>query len=208
MENNCYIYVLGDDSGIKYLGVSKYPDRRFKHHIYNSLNKNSKEYNLRKSRWIRKRNCEIKYRVIFKGSEEECYKKEVELIQKLKDKNKKLVNTSLGGDKPPNIKDLPNYKDIVEKIRNKAKNRRISLETRLKMSICKKRTQPKWLNKDVTGSNNPNSKKVDMYDIQNNYIKTFNTYKEAAIFCGVNPSTFSEYVKKRNIYKNYIWKPV
>lgn len=157
--DKCFVYVLADDTGIRYIGVSIDPLKRVKYHAYEASNKNNKSYNLRKSRWIRSVDFNFRHRVVFSGTEVDCYRKEIELISLARRKNINLVNTSSGGDRPPRINELPNYDETIRKIKNKATGRKASSDTRLKMSKAKKGINPEWVG-DMSGNNNPRSRPV------------------------------------------------
>jgi len=177
--DNCFVYVLADVTGIRYIGVSIHPEQRFKNHIYEATNKGGKSYNLRKSKWLRSIDFNFYHRIIFSGTEEACYKKEVELIKLALDKNKKLVNLTRGGDRPPKIIDLENYEEVREKIRSKATGRKLSAETKKKMSDShKKNGAPTWIG-DASGYKNPRARPVAQIDDNNNIIFVWSCGKEA-----------------------------
>ncbi len=177
--DNCFVYILADATGIRYIGVSIDPEQRFKNHVYEATNKNNKSYNLRKSKWLRSIDFNFHHRIIFSGTEEDCYKKEVELIKIALDKNKKLVNLTRGGDSPPKITDLENYEEVREKIRSKAVGRKLSAETKKKMSDShKKNGGPTWIG-DVSGYKNPRARPVAQIDDNNNIIFVWSCGKEA-----------------------------
>lgn len=191
---DCFIYVLSDHTGIRYIGVSIKPEQRVKNHVYEATNKNNKSYNLRKSRWLRKIDFEFRHRIIFSGTEAECYAKEVELISLALSKGKRLVNSSKGGDKPPKITELPNYADVVEKIRAKSIGRIPSDETRRRMSEAHKINPTTWLG-DVSGYNNPRSRAVVQMDMDGNVVFIWATAKEACDALGVSKSTVTSVIK-------------
>ena len=192
--DNCFVYVLADATGIRYIGVSIEPKQRVKNHVYEATNKNNKAYNIRKSRWLRKINFDFRHRIIFNGTETECYSKEVELISLALSKGKMLVNTSKGGNRPPKITDLPNYSEIVEKIRAKSIGRIPSEETRRKMSDAHKINPTTWFG-DVSGYNNPRSRAVVQMDMDGNVVFIWATSKEAADAIGVSKSTVTTVLK-------------
>jgi predicted GIY-YIG superfamily endonuclease len=192
---DCFVYVLSDSSGIRYVGVSVNPHRRIKYHVYEATNEKNKSYNLHKSRWLRSIDFDFMHRVVFFGTEAECYEKEVELIQKLKSKGKRLVNTSKGGDKPPRINELPNFEQTRKKISQKAIGRKISEETRKKMSDSHRANgNPNWLG-DVSGYKNPRSRAVVQMDTDGNVLFIWATAKEACDALGLGRSAVTSVVK-------------
>jgi len=192
--DNCFVYVLADATGIRYIGVSIEPEQRLKNHVYEAKNKNNKAYNIHKSRWLRKINFDFRHRIIFQGTETDCYSKEVELISLALLKGKRLVNTSKGGNRPPKITDLPNYSEIVEKIRAKSIGRIPSEETRRKMSEAHKINPTTWLG-DVSGYNNPRSRAVVQMDMDGNVVFIWATAKEACDALGFSKSAVTSVIK-------------
>lgn len=160
---DCFVYVLTDSSGIRYIGVSSNPVQRIKNHVHEAKNEKNKSYNLYKSRWLRSIDFNFQSRIIFSGTEEDCYQKEVELISLARQKNKAIVNTSSGGDKPPRISELSNFDEIKKKISAKAKGRVASDETKSKMSIAHKNRDYKHL-KALGGYENPRARPVAQID--------------------------------------------
>lgn len=191
---DCFVYVLSDSTGIRYIGVSIEPEQRVKNHVYEATNKKNKSYNLRKSRWLRKIDFEFRHRIVFRGTEAECYAKEVELISLALSKGRRLVNTSKGGDKPPRIKDLHNYRETVEKIRLKAIGRVLSEETKNKMSESHKKKPPTWVG-DVSGYNNPRSRAVVQMNMNGGIVFIWATAKEACDALGVSKSAVTSVIK-------------
>jgi len=193
--DNCSVYVIADSTGVRYIGVSTQPDQRIKNHVHEAKNPKNKSYNLRKSRWLRSIDFDFRHRVVFRGTEEECYKMEVDLISLAKAKNKDIVNLTVGGDRPPKITDLDNYEEVREKIRSKAIGRVISKETRKKMSDAHKANgKPDWIG-DVSGYNNPRSRAVVQMDIDGNVIFIWATAKEACDALGVSKSGVTSAIK-------------
>jgi predicted GIY-YIG superfamily endonuclease len=192
---DCFVYVLSDSSGIRYVGVSVNPDKRVRFHVYEATNEKNKSYHLRKSRWLRSIGFDFMHRVVFFGTEAECYEKEVELIQKLKSKGKRLVNTSKGGDKPPRINELPNFEETRKKISAKSSGRIPSLETRKKMSDAHKANgKPNWFG-DVSGYKNPRSRAVVQMDTDGNVLFIWATAKEACDALGTSRSGVTSVIK-------------
>lgn len=97
-DRPCYVYCLCDKNNckVRYIGVSLDPKQRFTNHKSRA---NNKEYTYHNANWMRK--CkDVGIRILFKGTEKECYALEVELIEKYKVKHD-LTNTSSGGTRPP-----------------------------------------------------------------------------------------------------------
>ena len=200
--DNCYIhqrkhfvYVLADSTGIRYIGVTVNPPQRLKNHIYEAKNTFNKSYSLRKCKWLRSIDFNVRQRVIFFGTEEECYQKEFDLIDLAHQKGMDIVNLTVGGDRPPKITDLHNYEEVIEKIRSKAVGRVMSKETRKKMSEShKKNGRPLWLG-DFSGYNNPRSRSVVQMDLDGNVIFIWATAKEACDALGVSKSGVTSAIK-------------
>lgn len=186
--DKCFVYVLCDCTGIRYIGVSINPNQRFKNHIYEARNKNNKSYNLRKSRWIRSIDFNFQHRIVFSGTEEECYNKEVELIKLALSKGKSLVNLTTGGDRPPRITTLPNYNEIREKIKKKAVGRIISSDTKRKMSESRIGIKPHWVG-DLSGYKNPRARSIVQKDLNDNVIFIWATAKEACDALGLSKAS-------------------
>lgn len=207
MDNRCFLYCLFDKDSckIRYIGVSIQPEQRFKNHQYES--KNISTSNLGKSKWLNTVK-ELGYKILFSGTEEECYKKEIEIITKYK-KKKNLVNSTVGGDKPPKLNELDRdlYIQTVNKISDKAKNRKVSSETKEKMSESQKKISREYLKLYHAGKNNPRAYKVAQYDLENNLIKVWDYAKEAIKELKLDPSAISNCVKGRQkTAGGYIWK--
>jgi hypothetical protein len=204
MDKVCYVYGLYDKSNciIRYIGVSLYPEKRFKNHIHES--KNSKTANLGKSKWLN--TCsELNFRILFKGTSEECYVKEIELITKYK-KKRNLVNATIGGDKPPTINNLPKelYNQVIDKIKNSKVGNKLSEETKKKMSESHKKNPPLWLKSK--GSDNGRAYPVFQYDLQGNFIKKWECAKYAVTQLNLNKTAISDCLKGRQkTAGGYIW---
>jgi len=192
--DNCFVYVLADDTGIRYIGVSIKPSKRIKNHIHEAKNAKNKSYNLRKSRWIRSVNFDFRSRIIYSGSQEDCYKLEIRLIKLAREKGKNIVNTSKGGDRPPKITDLNNFEEIRKKIKSKAIGRVVSSETKKKMSELRKGIKPFWVG-DMTGSNNPRSRPVVQTDLNNNIIFVWSCATEAIKVLGMGKTSITSVCK-------------
>lgn len=193
-----YVYVLykNNTSNIKYIGVTNNVNRRFKKHYYEAFNERGKEYNLLKSRWIRKHK-DIKIRIIFSGAKDECYNKEIYFINMAKNKNKYILNLTDGGDKPKPINELVNFNEICDKIRKKALGRKISEETRLKMSISGKLSNKPHLKLNHKGTENPRSYKVKQCTLLGEPIKIWDYVKLASKELNINYSSICSCVNNK-----------
>lgn len=209
MDNNCHIYVLysKQQCKIRYIGVSIDPKQRFKNHLYGSKNKNGREYDIYKNRWIRTID-DLSFKVIYTGKESDCYELEKQLISKYK-KKKRLVNSSDGGKKPPSLKSLnsESYFKTIEKIRLKALNRNVSIETRNKMSQSRRKNDLSYLKKFHKGKDNPRAKSVVQYSINGEFIKKWDYAKQAIEQLGLNKTSITDCLKGRQkTAGGYKWK--
>lgn len=208
MDDVCYIYALYSKSEcvVRYIGVSINPEKRFKAHKYSSLNKKGKEYDIYKNRWLRSTN-DVCIKILFKGTSKECYILEEELICKYKE-SRKLVNSTLGGDKPPKLSDLDDdkYKETIEKIRTKALGRVISLESRKKMSESHKKRKSKHLFSYNKGKDNPRARKVYQYSLSGELIKVWDYANQAVLELELNRTAITDCIKGRQkTAGGFIW---
>jgi hypothetical protein len=205
MDNICFLYCLFDkkDCRIRYIGVSVQPEQRFKNHQYES--KNPSTSNLGKSKWL-KTVKELSYKILFSGTEKECYQKEIELIFKYK-KKKNLVNSTVGGDKPPKLNELDpiHYNKTISKISEKAKNRKVSDITKQKMSETHKKIPPIWL--ESKGCKNGRAYSVNQYDLNGNFVKKWDCAKDAINELKLNKTAITDCLKGRQkTAGGFIWK--
>jgi GIY-YIG catalytic domain. len=207
-ESKAYVYVLYTDTVVEYIGVSIEPEQRFKNHFYEAYNKNQeKVYDLAKSRWIRKYHDKVKMKIIFSGTEEECYNKEVELVLLAKTKGREIHNLTEGGDRPPRINTLPNFEEIREKIRVKAVGRVISPETRRKMSESHKASAHLRKKHDFSGANNPRAKKVIQMTKEGEFVKEWDYAQQAIRALGLNYTAITNCMNgKQKTAGGFTWK--
>jgi predicted GIY-YIG superfamily endonuclease len=191
-----YVYVLYKigDTNIRYIGVTNNPNKRLKTHISESFNKKGKEYHLAKSNWIRKHK-DIGMRVIFSSSKEECYNKEIYYIKMAKAKNKNILNLTNGGDSPIPINQLSNFEEIREKIKNKSLGRKVSKETKLKMSISSKLSNKQHLKMFHKGIENPRAFKIKQCDLFGNILKIWDYTKLAGSELNINSCSIYACIK-------------
>lgn len=206
MENNCFVYVLYSISEcrIRYIGVSVNPSKRFYAHLYEAKKTHT---HLRKSKWINKHE-DISMKIIYSGSEEDCYNMEIALIDKYKSKYN-LVNLSSGGDRPPKISSLPKaaYDRTIKKISESAKGKKASYETRQKMSKSHKNLDKSYLSEYHNGVKNPRAFKVDQFDLDGNFIKTWDYAKQASLAYGLSKASVTNcLLGNQKTSGGYIWK--
>ena len=108
-------------------------------------------------------------------------------------------------------------KPITDETRKKLsevnKGRKLSEEHKKKLSESKQgnklseETKQKIKNSRLKGINNPKSKKVEQYDIDNNFITIFNSISEAAKECNTFHSSISACCHgKKKTSGGFIWK--
>lgn len=209
MDNKCFIYALysKNECVVRYIGVSIEPEKRFKAHKYSSLNKNSKEYNLYKNRWLRSID-DLSMKIIFQGTEDECYLLEKKLIAKYKN-SRKLKNTSLGGDHPPRLNELSSekYNKTVEKIKQKAIGRKISSATKKKMSDAHKKLPNQHLINHHKGADNPRAKKVSQHLKSGELVKIWDYANQAVTELKLNRTAITDCIKGRQkTAGGFVWK--
>lgn len=92
------------------------------------------------------------------------------------------------------------------KISEKAKNRKASIETKKKMSETHKINKTgNWL--ESKGHKNGRAYKVNQYDMQGNFIKTWDCAKYAINFYNLNKTAITDCIKGRQKSAGgYVWK--
>jgi hypothetical protein len=195
-DNQAYVYSLCDKikCKVRYIGVSINPKKRFKYHFYEANHKNT--YELAKSRWIRKNTDSVLLKIIYKGSEQECYELERILVDN-HNKSRNLLNSCRGGNKPPKLNELDEdlRKIVIAKISASKTGQKASAETRLKQSISHKGKNIDWLN--PIGSSNGRAFKVAQYDMDWNLIKIWEYGREAIISLGLNKTAITDCLRGR-----------
>lgn len=176
MNRECYVYGLYNkqECKIRYIGITVTPERRLWHHLNRCTHKETYKDN-----WILKHNKDINLKVLFKGTVKECAKKEYELILKYKNKNK-LTNLVNGGLFHPfyNL-DEESYNIITQKISKSCIGRKLSKETKDKMSQTHKKRDLTYLTNFTKGVSNPRAFKVKQLDKEGNLIKIWDYCNEA-----------------------------
>jgi hypothetical protein len=150
---------------------------------------------------------------------EQACEKEIEFIALYKKNTESgtLCNISNGGNggflsdevNKKRSKTLKGHKVSEEtklKISNKAKNRKASIETKKKMSeVHKMNKTGHWL--ESKGHKNGRAYKIDQYDLNNNFIKTWDCAKYAVDFYNIQKSSINGCIHGRQkTAGGYIWK--
>lgn len=193
-EKRTYIYALTDNNGVRYIGKTDNIERRFKNHFYEAFDKNGICYYLPKSRWIRKRTDEISYKILETCDTSEWANKEKEWIKLYREGNTNLLNLSDGGHGGSG----PKSEITRQKLRLKALGRKASEETKKKMSEIHKKIDIYWLNEHHDGKSNPRARAVLQYDLEDNFIKEWDTIKEAANFYNRSNITLCGHLSGKN----------
>lgn len=231
MVNNYCVYIHTTPNNKKYVGITcKKPQYRWNDgkgykrnkHFFLAICKYGWEnitHEIIKSNIVQEEACELEKQLIkeYKTNEREFgYNKSTggdksgagvkytpEQIQKMR-KNRIYKTGWKHTEEARKMISLNNAKNLLGKKGkdHPAFNKIVSEETRKKISISK------------SGSNNPHfnkpsefAKKVNQYDLENNFIKTFNSLKEAAIYLGKTHSHISQCCNgKRNKAYGFIWK--
>ena len=231
MSNNNYkVYMHISPSGKKYIGITRQSlKKRFDNgRGYKRCYRFKKAID--KYGWDNIEHYLIKDNL----SKEEAIKMEIYLVEKYDTTNNKNgYNCSKGGNIPHITEETRRKRSIIaknrvlseevkNKIRESNKNKvisketrekmsksqrgkKISLETRKKMSLAKKgkKCSKEW----IENANKRKYKKINMYDIENNYIKTFNSIKEACEHTGAQAGNITKCLKgERNTCAGYLWK--
>ena len=198
-------------NGKVYIGITKCSlQKRWREHKSKSKSSNS---HLSKS--IRKHGISFFKIEILKefNNENEMYSFEIESIKLYKSNNRLFgYNNSIGGELSSIGKKLSN--ETKEKISNFQKKRireKHSIEAKLKMSIAAKgRDMSKAVLASVIKTKGKQAKNricVYQYDLNNNFIKKFNSFTEASKSVNGVVAAFSALKRKRlKTYKGFIWK--
>jgi hypothetical protein len=195
-----------------YIGIGKSDDGQFKR-AYSVKNRNVYWNNI-----IKLTSYKVEILLVDLTWEQVC-EKEIEFIALYK-KNTNggtLCNISDGGgggflSKEINEKrkqSLKGHKVSEEtriKISEKAKNRKASIETKKKMSETHKINKTgNWL--ESKGHKNGRAYKVNQYDMQGNFIKTWDCAKYAINFYNLNKTAITDCIKGRQKSAGgYVWK--
>lgn len=213
--NNFIIYALLDNSGIRYIGVTSHTlEKRLKEHLREKSSKNSYKIN-----WIKKYKNEVKISLLFEGlTEEEAYKKEIELIKIYRENGFDLVNQSSGGEHSSS--GVKRSDATKEKLSNLRKGKKTSTETKQKISnSCKGKNLG---NKGRTGqphkketiekmklASSSKRKKVFQFSINDKFLKEFESMSEASRQTNVAVSSICSCISGHPYYKTaggFKWK--
>jgi hypothetical protein len=207
-----YRHIRLDKNVPFYVGIGKYDDGQFKR-AHSVKNRNVYWNNIVNS-------TSYKVQIVLSDlTWEQACEKEIEFIALYKKNTDSgtLCNISDGGNggflseevNKKRSKTLKGHKVSEEtkmKIANKAMNRKASPETKKKMSeVHKKNKTGHWL--DNVGHKNGRAYKVDQYDLNNNFIKTWDCAKYAVDFHKIHKSCITECIHGRQkTAGGYIWK--
>lgn len=209
------IYVFSDECGIpKYVGKAKCLDARVKQH----LNRDRFRYKTWFYNWLNKQIREEKeffIDVLEEVNAENYIEKEKYWIKHIKENGYNLTNMTDGGDGNNNqifSKEAREKKRIAMTGRVFSEETRKLISKRLTGKIVSAETKKKLsdLNKGKPCSSiviEKLSRKVDQYDLNGNFIQTFNSLTSAAESIGVRKSSLSNAInlKKVKKFKGYIW---
>jgi hypothetical protein len=206
-----YRHIRLDKNVPFYIGIGKYDDQ-FKR-AYSVKNRNVYWNNIVNL-------TEYKVQIMLSNlTWEQACEKEIEFIALYKKNTESgtLCNISNGGNggflsdevNKKRSKTLKGHKVSEEtklKISNKAKNRKASIETKKKMSeVHKMNKTGHWL--ESKGHKNGRAYKIDQYDLNNNFIKTWDCAKYAVDFYNIQKSSINGCIHGRQkTAGGYIWK--
>lgn len=205
-DRQAHIYLLTDSTGIRYVGVSVNPAFRLKHHRYESLDATRSAYHFPKSRWLRKVGGEVRVRVLWTGTEAECYRREASVIAECRRRGHALLNIAEGGHRPPRINALPDADDIRAKISRAATGRIVSQETRRRMGEAHK-GKSRHLAAFRSSEANPRKRAVRCYLADGTLVETYGSGRAAARAVGVSPCSLSDALNGRSkTCAGYTWR--
>lgn len=167
-----------------YIGQTKQSfSRRLAQHKHNSINEKRIEYNFLINKAIRKYGWDnfTKEVILDKIAEDEIDNLERQYIKDCNTLTPNGYNLSLGGNK-----NKTHSEETKKKISNSEKGKIISLDSKKKMSLSKKGNKNPMYGK--SNSLHPNSKKINQYDLNMNFIRDWECIKNAGenlnISCG------------------------
>ncbi len=209
------IYMRVSPSGGKYIGQTTRDEKiRWKEHCDEAYNKNDSQYNSILSQAIRKYGPDNFTVIILEDNiaQEDLNTKEIEYIKQYQTfyiDNPNGYNMTLGGHSGPfkytdeYILSLWASGKTIKEIKNENHINYNNLSDRLKgLGITKEE-----INQRAYLNNNSKRKRIIQYDLNNNYIKTFNSITDAAQEIKSNTTNISAVCKgKRKTCKGYIFK--
>jgi len=193
MQNTTFIYCLIDprDQAVRYIGKANDPLERYWNHF------NKREHTHKRS-WfdnLKKNNCKAILEILDEVPFDEWQFWETFYISLYKSWGFSLCNHTLGGGN--NI-----LEETKKKISNTLKGRKFSEEVRKNMSLGQlgKKQKPESIEK----GNKLRRIKILQYDLNNNFIKEWNSIKEAQNLSGEH--NISKILRGKSKSKKYIWK--
>ena len=231
MEERKYkVYMHISPSGKKYIGITKQSlKKRFD-------NGRGYKGCFRFKKAIDKYGWENIEHILLKDNltEEEAKKMEIDLIKKHKTTDNRFgYNCSIGGNVPFITEETIRKRSLASKgrifsdetkrkISMANKGRVFSEQSRKRMSeshkgkklptetiekMSKSHMGRKCSKEWIENANKRKYKKVDMYDLSGNYIKTFDSITEACSFSGAKAGNITKCIKEiRNTCAGYVWK--
>ena len=189
-----------------YVGLTtlKSAQHRFNKHVSEAKNSKENRYFLNAITKYGKENFKVE-QIDFAYTIEELKQKEINYIKLLNSTNKNIgYNLSLGGDGTPGVLKSEETKN---NIREKALGRKVSDETKLKMSITRK-TNNTDFSKGKENLKLYNQKiivKISKYNLKKEYICTYNSISELLNCENIDRAGLWRYLKtnKFNINKGY-----
>lgn len=190
---NYIVYMHTVPNGRKYIGITcQPPERRWRGGMFYDYNKRFFSV-IVKYGWDN-----IKHEILFENlTQEEAEQKEIELIKEFKtDQEEYGYNLTSGG---KGAKNCTKSLETREKLRIAHTGKKASEETRQKLSRASKGRN--------LGGKNPNARKILQYDMEGNFIREWDCFKDIERELGVSYSCIWEVCngKKKQI-KGYVWK--
>lgn len=191
--NNYIVYMHTVPNGRKYIGITcQQPEERWRGGFRYNYNKRFFAV-IVKYGWDN-----IKHEILFKNlSQEEAERKEIELIEKYRTNQEEYgYNLTSGGKGAPNcVVSL----ETREKLRAANTGRKVSEETRQNLSKARKGK--------CMGVDNPRSKKILQYDLDGNFIKEWDSFKDIERALNVSYTCIWAVCNgKRKQIKGSVWK--
>lgn len=194
MENDNYIvYMHTVPNGRRYIGIThQEPERRWRGGMHYNYNKRFFLV-IVKYGWDN-----IKHEILYKNlSEEEAIQKEMELIAKYKTNQEEYgYNMTTGGKGAPNCtKSI----ETREKLSKANKGKKHTEEAKRKIGEAHKGLH--------IGGKSPSAKKILQYDLEGNFIKEWDSFKDIERALNVSYTCiWAACNGKRKQIKGYIWK--
>jgi len=217
MDNTFCIYVFSDQWGVpKYVGKAKDFAKRMDEHLNRDRFRYSSTWFYR---WLNKQianDIEFFMDILEEVTQETWIEREIYWIKHIKDNGYRLTNMTNGGDGNNN---QIHTKESRLKRSKRMMGHEVSEETRKRISkgltgkVISKETRKKLsnLNKGkicLESTKLKFSKVIDQYDLAKNFIQSFTSLTNAAIFLNCRKSSLSNAMKRKinGRFKNYLWK--